>query len=58
MKTVISCLYYIHRKEFDTGADNEPLVIILGLTKIDRCRRIRLGGAYDGESQVVDYVLR
>ena len=58
MKTVISVLYDIHRKEFDTGADNEPLVIILGLTKIDRCRRIRLGGAYDGESQVVDYVLR
>ena len=54
VKTVISVLYDIHRKEFDTGADNKPLVIILGLTKIDRCRRIRLGGAYDGESQVVD----
>ena len=53
-KTVISVLEDIHRKGTDTGADDEPLVMILGLTKLERCRRIRLGGAYDGESQIVD----
>ena len=52
-KTVISVLQDIYRKGIDTGADNEPLVIILGLTKVERCRRIRLGGVYDGESQIV-----
>ena len=57
-KTVISVLEDIHRKGTDTGADDEPLVIILGLTKLERCRRIRLGWAYDGESQIVDLVLR
>ena len=53
-ETVISVLYDIHRKVTDTGADDEPLVIILGLTRLERCRRIRLGGAYDGQSQIVD----
>ena len=53
-ETVISVLKDIHRKRTDIGADDEPLVIFLGLTKLERCRRIRLGGAYDGESQIVD----
>ena len=44
METVIFVLLDIHRKGTDTGADDEPLVIILGLTRLERCRRIRLGG--------------
>ena len=54
MKTVISVLQDIYRKEIGTGADDVPLVIIQGITKLERCCRIRLGEAYDGESQVVD----
>ena len=50
----ILCPLRYSSKGTDIGADDKPLAIFLGLTKLERCREIRLGGAYDGESQIVD----